>query len=125
MLTIDKRWLAAAGMDANLLAGAIPVSGQMITHSTVRKERGIPRSTEVIDDAAPLSHIRPDIPPMLFITGDHDMPGRSDENRRTHQAIIQAGCKTSRFQEFKNRMLNEDDPARVAFIAFITQHRPQ
>ncbi len=131
MVTLDKRWLAAAGMDANLLAGALPVSGQMITHSTGRKERGIPRSTEVVDEAAPLTHVRADAPPMLLITGDHDMAKRSDENRRLHEALAKAGCTTARFQEFKDRdhgsiktrMLDADDPARLAFIAFIEQHR--
>lgn len=133
VVTADKRWLARAGMDANLLAGAIPVSGQMTTHSTVRKERGIPRSTEVVDEAAPLTHVRADVPPMFLITGDHDMAGRSDENRRMHEAMVRAGCTTSRFQEFKdrdhgsikNRMLDADDPARMAFIAFIMRHRRQ
>ena len=131
MVAIDKRWLAAAGMQANLLAGAIPVSGQMITHSTVRKERGIPRSTEVVDNAAPLTHARSDAPSILLITGDHDMAGRSDENRRMHEALTKAGCTTSRFQEFsdrdhgsiKSRMLDADDPARLALIAFIMQHQ--
>jgi acetyl esterase/lipase len=131
MVALDKRWLAALGVDANVLAGAIPVSGQMITHSTVRKERGIPRSTEVVDAAAPLSHVRADAPPMLLITGDRDMEGRSAENRRLHEALVQAGCVRVRFQEFpdrdhgsiKTRMLDADDPARQALLAFIWQHR--
>jgi acetyl esterase/lipase len=133
MIASDRRWLAVAGMEASLLAGAIPVSGQMITHSTVRKERGIPRSTEVVDEAAPLTHVRAGAPPMLLITGDHDMAGRSDENRRMHEALVQAGSGSSRFQEFKdrdhgsikNRMMDADDPARLAFVAFIMQHRRQ
>jgi len=129
MITLDKRWLAAAGMDANVLAGAIPVSGQMITHSTVRKERGIPRSTEVVDLAAPLSHARADAPPILFISGGRDMAGRTAENRRMHEALVRAGNSSSRCREFrdrdhgsiKNRMLDLDDPARIAFLAFIAK----
>lgn len=81
MVVLDKGRLAAFGEDANALAGAIPVSGQMITHSTVRKERGIPRSTEIVDHAAPLSYARADAPPMLLMTADGDMVGRSEENR--------------------------------------------
>ncbi|TWT79720.1 Carboxylesterase NlhH [Planctomycetes bacterium CA13] len=131
MVAIDKRWLTAAGIDTDLLAGTLPVSGQMITHSTVRKERGIPRSTEIVDEAAPLTHVRPGAPPMLLITGDHDLAERSDENRRMHEALAKTGCDTSRFREFKDRdhgsikdrMLNQDDPARIAFVAFIMQHR--
>jgi acetyl esterase/lipase len=127
MVALDRQWLAAAGADADKLAGAIPISGQMITHSTVRKERGIPRSTEVVDHAAPLTHARADAVPMLLITGDHDMAGRSDENRRLHDALVRLGNQRSRFVEYpdrdhgsiKTRMMEADDPARLAFIAFI------
>ncbi len=130
MVALDKRFLAAHQADADTLAGAIPVSGQMITHSTVRKERGIPRSTEVVDQAAPLSHARAGAPPMLLITGDHDMAGRSDENRRMHEALVKAGHKSAQFIEFadrdhgtiKTRMLDADDPARKAFLKFIDDH---
>lgn len=128
MVTLDKRWLTAAGMDPKALAGAVPVSGQMITHSTVRKERGIPRTTEVVDHAAPLTHARANAPPMLLITGDKDMAGRSEENRRLRDALVKAGCTAVRFQEFpdrdhgtiKSRMMDDRDPARAALIAFIT-----
>lgn len=130
MVTLDKRYLAAHSADANALAGAIPVSGQMITHSTVRKERGIPRSTEVVDQAAPLSHAQADAPPILLIVGDRDMAGRSDENRRMHEALVKAGHKAAQFVEFadrdhgsiKTRMLDADDPARKAFLEFIERH---
>jgi acetyl esterase/lipase len=130
MVTLDKQWLAAAGLDANLLAGAFPVSGQMVTHYTVAKERGIPRTTEVVDQAAPLSHARADALPMLLISGDKDMAGRTDQNRRMHEALVQAGCTVSRYEEFKdrdhgsirNRMTEADDPARLAFLAFIVRY---
>lgn len=82
MIGLDKRWLAEYEIDANRIAGLVPYSGHTITHFTVRAERGIDGTQPVIDDLAPLFHVRRDAPPILFITGDRDMEllGRYEEN---------------------------------------------
>ncbi|MCB0471524.1 MAG: alpha/beta hydrolase [Flavobacteriaceae bacterium] len=82
MTGLDKRWLAANGTDANSIAGLIPISGQTITHSTIREEQHISPTIAVVDSMAPLNHIRPDAPPLLLITGDRnlEMAGRYEEN---------------------------------------------
>jgi acetyl esterase/lipase len=82
MIGLDKRWLAAYDMDANDIAGLIPFSGHAITHFTVRAERGIAGTRPVIDDMAPLYHVRSDAPPLVLITGDRDreLLGRYEEN---------------------------------------------
>jgi len=82
MVGLDKRWLAANKVDANRIAGLIPFSGHTITHFTVRKERGIAGTQPVVDDLAPLFHVRVDAPPLLLITGDREleMLGRYEEN---------------------------------------------
>ncbi|MCP5518542.1 MAG: alpha/beta hydrolase fold domain-containing protein [Verrucomicrobiales bacterium] len=82
MVGLDQRWLAAEGLDANAIAGLIPFSGHCITHFTVRAERGIPGTQAVVDDLAPLFHVRADAPPLLLITGDRnrEMLGRYEEN---------------------------------------------
>ena len=59
MVGLDKRWLDAHGIDANSLAGLIPFSGHTITHFTIRSERGLKHTQPVIDDLAPLYHVRP------------------------------------------------------------------
>ncbi len=82
MVGFDKRWLAAHEIDANRLAGLIPFSGHTITHFTVRAERGIDGRQPIVDDMAPLYHVRQDAPPVLLITGDRDLEllGRYEEN---------------------------------------------
>lgn len=82
MVGIDRRWLAECGVDANQLAGLIPLSGHTITHLTIREERGISSKQPVVDEFAPLYHVRPDAPPILLITGDREMEmlGRYEEN---------------------------------------------
>lgn len=64
MLGLDTRWLAAHQIDANEIAGLISFSGQGITHLQVR-ERSIPANQPVVDEFAPLFHVRKDAPPSL------------------------------------------------------------
>ncbi|MCU4675893.1 alpha/beta hydrolase [Catenovulum sp. 2E275] len=82
MLGLDKRWLAKYQIDANDIAGLIPFSGHAITHFTVREERGIKGEQPIVDDLAPLFHVRADAPPFILITGDRnlEMLGRYEEN---------------------------------------------
>jgi acetyl esterase/lipase len=82
MVTLDKKYLQAHGLDPDRLAGLISLSGQMITHFTIRQERGISKTQPLVDEMAPLYHIRKDAPPMLVITGDREieMLGRYEEN---------------------------------------------
>jgi acetyl esterase/lipase len=82
MIGLDKKWLGKFNIDANKIAGLIPLSGQTITHFTIRKERGIKDTQPIIDDMAPLFYIRADAPPLLLITGDRNMEllGRYEEN---------------------------------------------
>lgn len=84
LVTLDKSYLEKHGLDANQIAGFISVSGQMITHQTVRKEQGIEPNQfrPTIDEFAPLYHIRKDAPPVLCTTGDWatDTLMRAEEN---------------------------------------------
>jgi len=82
MVGLDKRWLKKYGADPDQLAGLIPYSGHTITHFTVRAERNIDGKQPVIDDMAPLFHVRKDCPPLLLITGDRklELLGRYEEN---------------------------------------------
>lgn len=82
MVGLDSRWLRPHGFSPNDLAGLVPLSGQAITHFTIRKERGIEDTRPIIDDLAPLYHVRKDSPPVLLITGDRnrELLGRYEEN---------------------------------------------
>ena len=79
---LDRRWLKKHGAAPDQLAGLIPYSGHTITHFTVRAERGIDGKRPIIDDMAPLFHVRKDCPPLLLVTGDRklEMLGRYEEN---------------------------------------------
>ena len=82
MIGLDKKWLSRYGQDADAIAGLIPYSGQVITHFSDRKKKGIGELTPYIDANAPLFHVRKDCPPYIIITGDAEMElfGRYEEN---------------------------------------------
>ncbi|MFO0976547.1 MAG: alpha/beta hydrolase [Planctomycetaceae bacterium] len=82
MTGLDQKWLKAQNVEANRIAGLIPFSGQVITHFTIRDERGIAKTQPLIDEYAPLFHVRKDAPPILLISGDRnkELLGRYEEN---------------------------------------------
>jgi len=103
MIGIDKRWLAEYDIDADRIAGLIPLSGHTITHMTVRKERGIPKTQPLVDAFAPLYHVRPDAPPILLITGDREMEmlGRYEENAYFMRMLRVVGHKDVTLHELQ------------------------
>lgn len=102
MIGLDKNWLKTYGIDANSIAGLIPLSPQCITHFTVRKERGIPETQPIIDELAPLFHVRADAPPLILMTGDREleMLGRYEENAYLMRMMKIKGHKETKLYEF-------------------------
>ena len=81
LIGLDKHWLAKYGIDADSIAGLLPLSGQVITHYNVRKPQGKGPLEPTIDQYAPLAHLRADAPPMVIISGDRELElyGRYEE----------------------------------------------
>ncbi len=82
MIGLDKKWLNKYGKDCDSLSGLIPFSGQVITHFAHRERNGLSPLTPVVDELAPLYHVRKDAPPYVIITGDREQElyGRYEEN---------------------------------------------
>ena len=103
MVGLDKRWLAAHDIDADEIAGLAPLSGQCVTHYTIRAERGVPDTRPLIDDLAPLYHVRKDAPPILLVTGDREkeMLGRYEENAYLWRMLKVSGHEDVRLHELQ------------------------
>lgn len=95
MIGLDKKWLKAHDIDADDIAGLVPFSGQALTHFTIRAERGIPDTRPVIDELAPLYHVRKDSPPLLIISGDRnkELRGRYEETAYFWRMMKEVGHK--------------------------------
>ncbi len=88
MVGMDKSYLAKYNVDADMIKGLIPISGQTNTHYTIRQERGLSREIPLIDSFSPLNQVRKDLPPVLLISGDRqlEMTARYEEN--AHLAAV-------------------------------------
>lgn len=102
MVGMDKKYLAKYDVDANEIKALFSFSGQTITHFTVRKERGIPGTQPIIDDMAPLFHVRADAPPLYLMTGDRELEilGRYEENAYMYRMMKVVGHKETYLFEF-------------------------
>lgn len=118
MIGMDKRWLAVHEIDANRIAGLIPFSGHTITHFTVREELGVKGTQPIIDDLAPLYHVRADAPPLLLITGDREMEllGRYEENAYMMRMMRVIGHQETRIMELDGYGHNMVEPALPLLI---------
>ncbi len=127
MLAMDPHYLKDIGLESSDIAGIIPVSGQTMTHYTVREERGIGKHTITVDEAAPVHFTRADTPPALVIYADHDMAARAEENMYFVELMKDAGNKGISGLQVKDRthssiaseLVHESDPGRVAMVEFI------
>jgi acetyl esterase/lipase len=127
MLAMDARWLKPHGLTPESFAGYIPLSGQTMTHYTVREERGIGKETITADEAAPVFYCRKNTPPMLVLACDHDMPARSEENEYLVAVLNGAGNTRVTFRQIPDRthgsiannISKPGDPVRKAILDFI------
>lgn len=102
MIGLDKRWLAPYKIDPDSIAYLFPFSGHTVTHFTIRKERGIPDKQAVVDEFAPLYHVRAGAPPMFLFTGGREleMLGRYEENAYLWRMMKLNGHKDCQLLEF-------------------------
>ena len=127
MVGLDPKWLNAHGVDANSIAGLIPYSGHTITHFTARSERGIDKKQPIIDELAPLFHVRKDAPPLLLITGDRDkeLLGRYEENAYMWRMMQEVGhLKTELFELEGYDHGGMAEPAHPLLVRFVRQLSP-
>ena len=95
MVGLDKSYLQEYGVDADSRAAYLPISGQTVTHFTIRKERSLPEGIPVIDQYAPCNKARKDTPPFVLITGDRnlEMADRYEENALLASVLKNIGNK--------------------------------
>lgn len=128
MLALDERYLRASSIEPTSIAGFISLSGQMTTHFTVRKERGLGDLPVIVDDAAPSYYVHADIPRLLLLTGDRDWPARLEENQLLYAQFTQlAKTNKASFHVIKDRDHNSiyeriaepDDETQKIIAGFI------
>lgn len=81
MLCFDNKYFMNYGVDMKKISCFIFNAGQPTTHFNILRERGEDSRRCIIDEAAPLYHIREynNQPPMMIFCADHDMPNRYEQ----------------------------------------------
>ena len=125
MIGLDSSWLKRHQEDANDIAGLIPYSGHAITHFTIRKERGIAATRPIVDELAPLFHVRKDAPPILLITGDREkeLLGRYEENAYLFRMLKVSGHQDVTLFEIDGYGHGMTDPAHPLLLNFVKRIR--
>ncbi len=127
ILAMDKKYLEAYGADADKVAAYLPVSGQTVTHFTIRKERGLPNGIPIIDEYAPVNRVRKNTAPVVLITGDRnlEMADRWEENALFASVSKNIGNKQVTLYELQG--FNHGtvlEPACFLIINYIREHCP-
>lgn len=126
MATVEGEATKACGLKVNDIAGIIPISGQTVTHTTVKGETNS-KGAVVCDERAPLYHYKKMKRPMLLITADNDLKMRIEENELLFSAIKKQSSGFSEFLCFNDRnhvsimtkMSEKNDPAFLKTLEFI------
>jgi acetyl esterase/lipase len=127
MIGLEKKWLAHHQVDADDIAGLIPISGQAITHFTIRKERGINEKQPLVDNMAPLFHVRPEASPILLISGDREleMVGRYEEQAYLWRMLKVVGHQNVELLELQGYDHGGvAEPAFPLLVQFINRNSP-
>lgn len=123
MLGLDKQYLSAYDIDPDReIAAVVPYSGQAITHFAHRKKLGMPQEKPLVDEMAPMYHVRGDAAPMLIISGDREleMVGRYEENAYFVRMLRLNGHKDVIFHEVDGfDHGNMADPAHLLLLSYI------
>ena len=125
----DPNRLKPHGLTLGSVAGIAQVSAQVLTHYTIREERGQPRYAITSDDSAPAFYIRKTLPPILTIYAQNDMLSRAEENQFFVTTLKAAGHAENYSLRVDDRdhgtvghdIRNLDDPARLAILNFIAK----
>ena len=129
LVGMDPERLKPHGLSLGSVAGIAQVSGQVLTHYTVREERGQARYGITSDEAAPAFYIRKSLPPILTIYAQNDMLSRAEENMFFVTTLKAAGHTENYSLRVDDRdhatvghgLRNLEDPARLAILNFIAK----
>ncbi len=119
MLCFDSKYLSKHGLSNEIVTGYYFNTGQATTHFNVLNERGLSVKRLMVDEAAPLYHISPDIeyPPMEYTLATNDLPLRYEEHD-----LIKAVLKNQGHNMDKVTFVVQEGEKHVAYIHHVDEN---
>jgi acetyl esterase/lipase len=117
-----------------------PRSGRTWSWSKLAFVPGIPVQADIYrpvfdpdphvrEQASPITHVRPGLPPFLILTAENELPTLPEMAEEFHAALVQQGCDAQRrciphrnHSSVLLRALHVDDPTAQALLAFLRLH---
>ncbi len=129
LVGMDPNRLKPHGLTLGAVAGITQISAQVLTHYTIREERGQSRYAITCDEAAPAFYIKKSLPPILTIYAQNDMLSRAEENMFFVATLKAAGHAENYSLRVDDRdhgtvghnIRHLEDPARLAILNFIAK----
>ena len=89
----DEKWLQPYDLSYKDFMAFLLVSGQMTTHFYLKEhlQYKIANQIPVVDEYAPLYHLKADLPPIFLLAGENDIPGRKYENLLMRDTLAAMG----------------------------------
>jgi acetyl esterase/lipase len=128
LLAVDETYLKAEGLSSDKIKGVIPISGMFdIADGFLPEVFG--KDEEVHKNAAPMAHVKGDLPPFLILYADEDLPGCDKKQAEAFaKALCDKGTKASTLEiKDSNHFLiilktaSGKGPAPQAILDFIAE----
>jgi acetyl esterase/lipase len=128
LLATDETYLQAVGLGFKAIRGVMPISGvYRIPDENALFDRVFGTDPRVRQQASPITHVHPGLPPWCLLYAEHDFLSCGREPAEEFARALRAQRCTVKTQEIKNRnhltiVLNasrENDPVALALLEFI------
>jgi acetyl esterase/lipase len=149
LLATDDKYARQEGADISRIQGVIALSGVYILSDvylriSAQSPKGrwelslsanpyvlvFGKNSETRDQASPLAHLRPGLPPFLLIYAEHDLPTLTQMTLLFEAALREQGCDVRLFKAAERNHATEwwnarkpDDPVTRTIMEFIAAHR--
>jgi acetyl esterase/lipase len=132
LLATDEVYLKAVGLTVQAIRGIIPISGVYdLTAGNRVFAATFGTDAKTRQEAAPLAHIHPGVPPSLIIYADADLPVCGKRPSEEFCRCLQGEKCDARTLEVKDRnhitillsAVSDGDPVARAILDFIAAHR--
>lgn len=133
LVSSNQQYLKDAGASPSAIKGVIPISGVYdVSPNELLFSMVFGKEPAVRQDASPITHVKPGLPPFLIVHGDHELPHCDGPCASRFHTKLKENQNVCRLLPIANRdhmsiiarIIDTSDPGHVAMISFIKTAKP-